>query len=201
MKPNYQNEMLSILSELSTDAKPSLLLHSCCAPCSTIVIDILKEAFNLTVFYYNPNIEPQEEYNKRKSEQIRYINSLNIPNITMMDTFYDNKNFKELTKGLENEKEGGLRCKVCINHRLEKTATEAVKNGFMFFCTTLTVSPHKNSDFINRIGKELELKYGIKFLVSDFKKEGGYQKSVQIAKNNNLYRQNYCGCSFSIRRK
>lgn len=174
--------------------KNKLLLHSCCAPCSSIVIQELKNIYELTIFYYNPNIEPIEEYKKRKKEQIRLIKELNI---NYIDCDYDNKIFKESIKGLEKEKEGGERCSKCFFLRLNNTAKEAVEEGFNFFCTTLTVSPHKNSKIINEIGLSLESKYNINFLVKDFKKNDGYKKSIELAKKYNLYRQDYCGCLFS----
>ena len=171
--------------------KKNLLLHSCCAPCSTAVIDELKEIYNITILYYNPNIEPTHEYKKRKQEQIRYLNE--IENIKFLDCDYDNDIFTSLTKDLKQESEGGNRCLVCFNLRLEKCALLA-KDNFDCFATTLTISPHKDSNKINEIGLKLANKYQIKFLSKDFKKNDGYQRSLNLSNKYNIYRQNYCGC-------
>ena len=195
MKTNYNLVMHEIIDSLNY--KPSLLLHSCCGPCSTAVINKLIPYFNITVLYYNPNIEPYEEYLKRKNEQIRFINELKNPDVKFLDCDYDNESFLNATCGLEKEPEGGKRCHVCFHLRLEKTAQIAKENNFEYFCTTLTVSPHKNSQVINSIAKTLEGKYQVKYLYSDFKKEDGYKKSIAYSKEYNLYRQDYCGCHFS----
>ena len=184
--------MKEIISNL-TD-RPKLLLHSCCAPCSSSVLQRIKEYFDVTVLYYNPNIYPEEEYFKRKQEQIKLLNILNIK---LMDCDYIPEEYYQKVAGYECEKEGGARCEKCFYLRLEKAAQLATNNGFDFFGTTLTVSPHKNAEIINRIGEELEKKYGIKFLYSDFKKEDGYLNSIKLSKEYNLYRQEYCGCEFS----
>ena len=189
---NYDKKMQSIIDNL--DYKPTLLLHSCCAPCSTAVIERLKDYFNITIIYYNPNIEPIEEYNKRKNEQIKIINYYNLKYI---DCDYDNNLFHIISNGLENEKERGIRCHKCYRLRLDYTAKKAMDNNFDSFSTTLTVSPYKLSNVINEIGLELEKKYNIKYLVSDFKKQNGYKKSIELSKKYNLYRQNYCGCIYS----
>lgn len=191
---NYQNVLMDIINSL--EYKPNLLLHSCCGPCSTQVISFLTPYFNITVLYYNPNIEPFTEYEKRKQEQIRFIKEFNHSNITFLDCDYDNNAFTEAVKGLENEKEGGARCPVCFRVRLEKTARVAKEKKYDFFGTTLTVSPHKNSRQINLIGHALEQRYNVKFLYSDFKKKDGYKKSIELSKQYNLYRQNYCGCNY-----
>ena len=191
---NYQNVLMDIINSL--EYKPNLLLHSCCGPCSTQVISFLTPYFNITVLYYNPNIEPFTEYEKRKQEQIRFIKEFNHSNITFLDCDYDNNAFTEAVKGLENEKEGGARCPVCFRVRLEKTARVAKEKKYDFFGTTLTVSPHKNSRQINLIGHALEKRYNVKFLYSDFKKKDGYKKSIELSKQYNLYRQNYCGCNY-----
>lgn len=190
---NYHKKLLEIISSL--DYKPSLLLHSCCGPCSTQVLSFLAPYFNITVFYYNPNIEPEEEYLKRKNEQIRFIKEFDA-NIKLLDCDYDNLEFKRVTKGLENIKEGGARCPVCFMLRMEKTASVAKENNFEYFGTTLTVSPYKNSKQINLLGSVLENRYNIKYLYSDFKKEDGYKKSIILSKEYNLYRQDYCGCMY-----
>ena len=191
-KIDYNAKMKEIISNL-TD-RPKLLLHSCCAPCSSSVLQRIKENFDVTVLYYNPNIYPEEEYFKRKREQIKLLNILNIK---LMDCDYIPEEYYQKVAGYECEKEGGARCEKCFYLRLEKTAQLATNNGFDFFGTTLTVSPHKNAEIINRIGEELEKKYGIKFLYSDFKKEDGDLNSIKLSKEYNLYRQEYCGCEFS----
>lgn len=192
MNINYNEEMKKIISNLDDHNK--LLLHSCCGPCSSSVIERLRDYFDITVIYYNPNIEPKEEYEKRKSEQLRLLNELGIK---FMDIDYLNNEYHEKVKGYENEPENGLRCPLCFELRLDKTASKAKENNFDYFGTTLTVSPHKNSKIINEIGLKLEEKYGVKFLLSDFKKEDGYKRSIELSKKYDLYRQDYCGCLYS----
>jgi len=189
---NYQEQLDNIINNL--DSKKTLLLHSCCAPCSSYVISYLKDYFDITVLYYNPNIEPIEEYNKRKEEQIKLCNLFGIK---FMDCDYDNDLFHKVVLGMEDLKEGGIRCFKCYELRLRKTASLAT--NFDYFGTTLTVSPYKNADKLNEIGLNLEKEYGIKFLVSDFKKKDGYKKSIELSKKYNLYRQNFCGCVYSIK--
>ena len=183
--------------------KPRILLHSCCAPCSTAVIERLKDNYEIVILYYNPNIYPEEEYLKRKNEEIKYINHLNETDkdikISMLDADYESEKFYEATKGYEIEREGGARCAICFKLRLEKTAKLAKENGFDLFGTTLTVSPHKNAELINSIGLAIEKETGVKFLVSNFKKQDGYKLSIELSKQNNIYRQNYCGCEFALR--
>lgn len=192
-----------LLEELSTITEPKkLLLHSCCAPCSSHVIEYLSPYFNITILYYNPNISPREEYEKRKQEQIRLINSLKCKNkVDYLDCDYDNDLYESKIKGYESCPEKGERCTICFKLRLEKTAILAKENNYDYFCTTLTVSPYKNSILINNIGKNLESKYNVKWLNSDFKKENGYKRSIELSKKYNLYRQNYCGCIYSKREK
>ena len=192
MNINYNEEMKKIISNLDDHNK--LLLHSCCVPCSSSVIERLRDYFDITVIYYNPNIEPKEEYEKRKSEQLRLLNELGIK---FMDIDYLNNEYHKKIKGYENEPENGLRCPLCFELRLDKTASKAKENNFDFFGTTLTVSPHKNSKIINEIGLKLEERYGVKFLLSDFKKEDGYKRSIELSKKYDLYRQDYCGCLYS----
>lgn len=178
-----------------------LLLHSCCAPCSSGVLVPLQEIFDLTVYYYNPNISEAEEYAKRAAEQKKLINALNREKpdfpIEIIEEAYEPKPFYEIAKGLEKCPEGGERCFRCYELRLEKTALAAKKGGFDYFTTTLTISPLKNADKINRIGKELEEKHQVSFLPSDFKKKDGYKNSIALSKKYDLYRQNFCGCIFS----
>ena len=169
---NYQNKMQEIINSL--DYRPKLLLHSCCGPCSTTVLTLLVEFFDITVLYYNPNIEPMAEYEHRKKEQIRFIKEFNNEHINFMDCDYNNQDFRRKVQGLEQEKEGGARCAVCFKLRLNYTASLAKKENFDYFGTTLTVSPHKNSDVINKIGSLLEKEYGVNYLYSDFKKKDGY---------------------------
>lgn len=193
---NYSIELEHIIENLK--GTPTLLLHSCCAPCSSYVLNYLTKYFKITVLYYNPNISPKEEYEKRKLEQIRLIEQMPFVNdVTIMDCDYDNDKFEEVIKGLEKEKEGGSRCFKCYRLRLCKTAEIAKKNNFDYFGTTLTVSPYKNSQKLNEIGAELEQIYQIPYLYSDFKKKEGYKKSIEFSHTYNLYRQNYCGCIYS----
>ena len=197
MKENYAKKLENIINNL--DFKPKLLLHSCCAPCSSYVISFLRDYFDITIFYYNPNIFPEEEYKKRKQEQIKFISNYN--DVKFLDCDYDNELYNKLVFGLENEPERGSRCTVCFNMRLEKTVLTAKENSFDYFGTTLTVSPYKNANLINEIGKKLENNHDIKWLYSDFKKNDGYKKSIELSKENNLYRQDYCGCIFSKRKE
>ena len=196
---NYNKLMEEEIIKLQNDGVvPKLLLHSCCAPCSSHVISLLTPYFDITVLYYNPNIEPFSEYEKRKEEEIRFINEYpNINKLDYLDCDYDNIKYHEIVKGLEEEPEGGNRCFKCFNMRLEYTAKLAKNKDFDYFATTLTVSPLKNTKVLNEIGKELEEKYKIKYLYSDFKKKDGYKHSIQISQEYKLYRQDYCGCIYS----
>lgn len=197
MKENYNLLLKKEIEQLNTI--PNLLLHSCCGPCSTYVISYLTNNFNITIIYYNPNIYPEEEYLKRKKEQIKLINNIKTKNkLNIIDADYNYEEFKEFTKGLEKEPEGGSRCNKCFYLRLKKTCLIAKKNNYDYFGTTLTVSPYKNAKTINEIGKKLEKENNIKWLMSDFKKEDGYKKSIELSKKYNLYRQHYCGCEYSI---
>ena len=193
---NYNNEMLKIIKEEQAKNNiPKLLLHSCCAPCSSHVIDTLTPYFDITIIYYNPNIEPYEEYEKRKEEEKRFIEEYNNINILdIIDCDYDNDKYHEITAGLEECPEGGERCFKCYDLRLEYTALKAKELSYDYFGTTLTVSPYKNSKKLNEIGEELSKKYNIKYLYSDFKKNNGYKHSIELSKKYNLYRQDYCGC-------
>ena len=198
---NYDRELEKIINNLD-DKVPRILLHSCCAPCSSYVISYLSNYFDITIFYYNPNISPMDEYLKRKEEQIRLIKEIKTKNkLDIIDCDYDNDLYEKSIKGLENEPERGNRCTVCFNLRLNKTAEIAKKFNYDYFGTTLTVSPYKNSNLINEIGLDISKKYDINYLVSDFKKKNGYKKSIELSKEFNLYRQNYCGCKYSKRTK
>lgn len=193
---NYSIELEKMIQNLKST--PTLLLHSCCAPCSSYVLNYLSKHFKITVLYYNPNISPKEEYEKRKQEQIRLIQEMPFENkVDIMDCDYDNDQFETLVKGLEEEREGGSRCFRCYRLRLEKTALLANQNHYDYFGTTLTVSPYKNSQKLNEIGYDLEQIYHIPYLYSDFKKKEGYKKSIEFSKIYHLYRQNYCGCVYS----
>lgn len=195
---NYDKKFKSIIDNLNY--KPTILLHVCCAPCSSYVLNLLKDHFNITVLFYNPNIYPSEEYIKRKNELIKLINKMN-EGISLMDCDYLSEDFESVSKGLESEKEGGIRCNKCIELRLSKTALMASLNRFEYFATTLSVSPHKNAEVINEIGASLELVYKVKYLYSDFKKNDGFKKSIEYSKKYELYRQNYCGCEYSMRKE
>ncbi len=196
MKTNYQIILDETLKKL--EKKEKLLLHSCCGPCSSYVLEYLCKYFDITVLYYNPNIYPEDEYQKRLHEQIKLINELNNNKIKEIDLPYNHKEFTDYIKGHENDKEGGIRCHLCYKFRLEKTAEYAKENNFDYFSTTLTVSPYKDSQILNEIGSFLEKKYNIKYLYSDFKKKNGYKRSIELSKKYDLYRQNYCGCEFSL---
>lgn len=191
-EPNYDKMMQE---EFVRGAGKKLLLHSCCAPCSSYCLSEAAPHFSTTVFYYNPNIDCAEEYEKRKAEQIRFLKETNLA--AFFDCDYESEAFYKAVKGYEGEKEGGARCEKCFRLRLERTAKIAKEHGFDYFATTLTVSPLKNAKIINQIGFELEKQYGVTYLPSDFKKRGGYLKSTELSKTYNLYRQNYCGCIFS----
>ena len=200
MNINYHKLCLEEISKLKDTKK--ILLHSCCAPCSSYVITFLSNYFDITILYYNPNIAPQEEYEKRKREQIKLIKNLKTKNkLEYLDCDYDNNIYNKAILGHENTPEGGSRCHLCFKLRLEKTAQLAKTKNFDYFSSTLTVSPHKNSKIINEIGENISKTMEIKWLYSDFKKNEGYKKSIELSKKYDLYRQNYCGCIHSKRKK
>ena len=194
-KINYDKVLEKIINNL--EYKPKLLLHSCCGPCSSYVITYLKDYFDITILYYNPNIEPKEEYEKRKSEQIRLIKELDLNNLNFMDCDYDNETYHDFVIGYESDKEGGHRCHLCYELRLQKTCDLAKKYNFEYFGTTLTVSPYKNAQVLNDLGEKISNLNNVKWLYSDFKKKEGYKKSIELSKKYELYRQDYCGCLFS----
>lgn len=196
---NYQKILDKELEKIqSNNTTPTLLLHSCCAPCSSYVIEYLSKYFKITVFYYNPNISPDNEYRYRADEQRRLIESMPLENpVQFLEGEYIPDDFFEISKGLENEPEGGARCAKCFNLRLSKTAETAKQGNYDYFTTTLTISPLKNARLINNIGIELSKKYAVAYLQSDFKKKNGYKRSIALSKEYSLYRQNYCGCVFS----
>ncbi len=175
-------------------AKPKMLLHICCAPCSTHVIKTLKGDYDLTGFFYNPNIQPLEEYIRRLETARGYAEELGLE---LVEGRYDITRWLEATAGYENEPEGGARCPICYRIRLEETAKLAGSEGYDYFATTLTISPHKRADIINPIGVEMAVKYGVKFFEGDFKKKDGFKHSVDMSKEHRLYRQDYCGCIYS----
>ena len=195
-KINYQKKLDEIINNLNGE-KPSLLIHSCCAPCSSYVLEYLINYFKISVLYYNPNIFPKEEYYFRKSELSRFIFERYKDEIEEIDCDYENDIFEEAVKGFENEEEGKKRCEICFNLRLEKTAKIAKELNFDYFVTTLSISPLKNAELLNSIGEKIGEKYQIKYLPSDFKKREGYKRSIELSSEYNLYRQNYCGCRFS----
>lgn len=196
---NYQLILDKILNKLTEEkVVPTLLLHSCCAPCSSYVLEYLSQYFKITILYYNPNIGPETEYNRRKQEQIDFISRFPAQNpINFLDCDYDPMEFFKKIKGKEHLGEKSERCYACYELRLEETAKAASKLGFDYFTTTLSISPHKNAVWLNEIGETLSEKYGVKYLFSDFKKKGGYYRSTELAKEYGLYRQDYCGCVFS----
>lgn len=199
MKINYQLLMEEEIQK-NKEKIPTLLLHSCCAPCSSYVLEYLSQFFAITVFYYNPNIYPKEEFYKREEEQREFIEKLNAKNrISFVRGEFEDDKFYEAVKGLEDEKEGGQRCRTCFELRLSKTAAIAKDMGFDYFTTTLSISPHKNCSVLNEVGAEVGEKYGVKYLFSDFKKKGGYKRSCEISREYGMYRQDYCGCVFSKR--
>lgn len=198
---NFQKELDKLILKLQREGKtPKLLLHSCCAPCSSYVLEYLSDYFEITVFYYNPNIFPEVEYNKRVLEQQTLINEMRVKNlVSFVAGEYDRKRFFEMAKGLETQKEGGERCFRCYALRLEETAKLAKQGGFDYFTTTLSISPLKNAEKLNEIGNEIAAKYDVSYLQSDFKKKNGYKRSIELSKEFGLYRQDYCGCEFSFR--
>ena len=200
MAENYNLLMEKEIENIKENAlKPTLLLQCCCAPCSSAVIERLKEHFHLKLYFYNPNIYPKKEYEKRLAQ---FDKLLACPafkeDIGFVPALYEPEKFEAAAKGLEGEKEGGKRCEACFGLRLFETAKKAKEIGADYFCTTLTVSPHKNSKLLNEIGIAAQKEYGVKFLFSDFKKKEGYKRSTELSNELDLYRQNYCGCKYSI---
>ena len=200
MKENYQRKLDAILIQLDlSHGKPKLLLHACCAPCSSYVLEYLSQYFEITLFFYNPNIFPPSEYSFRAEELSRLVSEMpfadTIPSLVVEDHAQDD--FYSAVKGLENEPEGGKRCYECYRFRLEKAASHAKKEGFDYFTTTLSISPYKNADWLNSIGAELSEQFGVAYLFSDFKKKSGYLRSCRLSEEYGLYRQEYCGCIYS----
>ena len=198
---NYQLELDKIISRAEAEGRcPSLLLHSCCAPCSSYVLKYLSEYFKITLLYFNPNISPESEYMKRVAEQKRLIESMPFKNkVEFIEGLYEPREFYDAVKAYEEEQEGGRRCHICYEMRLREAAEYAKKGGYDYFTTTLSISPLKKSDVLNEIGERVGTEYGIAHLPSDFKKRNGYKQSIELSKEYDLYRQNFCGCVFSKR--
>lgn len=194
----YELFLKEIETNKKEDTRKKLLLHACCAPCSSAVLERLNPYFDITVFYYNPNISLKEEYEKRIEEEKRLLQEYPFENkVALLTTPYDNTPFLTIAKGLEEEKERGKRCYLCYRLRLEETAKKAKEEGYDYFTTTLSISPYKNSAWLNEIGESLSKQYGVKYLYADFKKENGYKRSIELSKKYQLYRQDYCGCIYS----
>lgn len=187
----YQNVIKSL------DYKPRLLLHSCCAPCSSACLEKLTKYFDVTIYFYNPNIVSEIEFEKRLSEQKRFAYEVYGDSVKVIETAHSSDDYHKIIKGLESLPERSKRCYECYKLRLQKTCEYAKDNGYDYFTTTLSISPHKNADWLNQIGEELEKEIGVKFLNSDFKKENGYLRSIELSNEHNLYRQDFCGCVFS----
>lgn len=198
---NYQKELEKLILNLEKEEKvPKLLLHSCCAPCSSYVLEYLSDYFEITVFYYNPNIFPESEYTKRILEQQMLIHDMKMKYpVSFLAGSYERDKFYEIAAGLEHLKEGGERCFKCYELRLMEAARMAQEGEFDYFTTTLSISPMKNAEKLNEIGKKVGAKYGVSYLQSDFKKKNGYKRSIELSKEFGLYRQDYCGCEFSFR--
>ena len=198
-KINYQKKLDEIIAKNQSENKiPTLLLHACCAPCSSYCLEYLSQYFNIIVYYFNPNISVKEEYEYRLNEEKRLISLMEFKNnVKIIEGAYDSKVFFDAVKGLEKEPEGGKRCIECFKLRLEASAKTAREIGADYFATTLTISPLKNADALNEIGAQFADKYGVNWLYSDFKKREGYKRSIQLSREYDLYRQDYCGCIFS----
>ena len=193
---NYQKKLEETIEAL--DGRKKLLLHACCAPCSSYVLEYLTGYFDISILYYNPNISPYLEYEKRISELKRLVQEMPLSGETeIIDGKYDPERFSHIANGMENLPEGGERCFKCYRLRMEEAAKAALEKGFDYFTTTLSISPHKNAEKINEIGQELEQTYRVKYLCADFKKKDGYKRSIQLSHEYGLYRQSYCGCIYS----
>lgn len=200
-RKNYQKELEQILDGLC-GARPRLLLHSCCGPCSSYVLVYLMDYFDITVYYYNPCIAPAEEYEHRKTVQqglIRDLNAAGCNPIAYVEGPYEHETFLRLVRGHEEDREGGERCHLCYEQRLAAAGAYAAEHGFDWFCTTLSVSPYKNAQLLNETGLRIGQETGVPYLVSDFKKKNGYKRSIELSQEYGLYRQCYCGCEFSLR--
>ncbi len=196
---NYSKELERLIQQLEQEGRvPRLLLHVCCAPCSSAVLEYLTQYFSITLLYYNPNIAPYEEYQKREAELRRLVSQMEMVHpVELLPCDYDGQAFVEAARGLEKEPEGGKRCEECFRLRLRYAAREAARLGFDYYTTTLSISPLKNAPLLNRLGEEIGAEFGVAHLPSDFKKKNGYKRSVELSKEYSLYRQDYCGCVFS----
>ncbi len=202
MKRNYQKELEEMIRRIQRRGQvPKLLLHSCCAPCSSYVLEYLSQYFQITVLYYNPNIYPEEEYEKRVAEQESFLRRFLGRRADFLAGDYESGRFYEMARGLEELPEGGERCFGCYRLRLQETARRAKELGMDYFTTTLSISPLKNAQKLNEIGEELAKEYGVAYLTSDFKKKDGYKRSVELSREYGMYRQDYCGCVFSLRER
>lgn len=197
-RPNYVRQMDAVIASLG-GARPRLLLHACCAPCSSSVLEVLEAHFAVTILYDNPNIWPEAEYRRRLEELRRFLEVSGRQGIPLVATEYRPETFYEAVRGLEAEPERGGRCTVCYRLRMEQAAAYAAANGYEWFCTTLSLSPHKDAERINAIGEQLAARYGVRHLPSEFKKRDGYKRSLELSREYGLYRQDYCGCEFSAR--
>ena len=193
---NYQKELEKILDTININDKPSLLLHACCGPCSSYVLEYLTKYFEITIYYYNPNIYPKEEYSRRLNELKKFVIDSNS-NVNVIEELYNEEDYDKSVWGLEHLGEKSIRCYKCYEFRMNKAAIYAKENKYDYFTTTLSISPHKNSKWINEIGEHLQDKYDINYLYADFKKKDGYKRSLELSKKYNLYRQDYCGCKYS----
>lgn len=201
-KLNYAKKLTELLNRMEADLpvgdRPLLFLHACCAPCSSYVLEYLSHYFRIIVYYYNPNITPQSEYRKRVDELKRFISDAGYENlVSFLEGPYDPADFDKIAKGYEDAPERGPRCYRCYELRMREAAREAVRHHADFFTTTLSISPHKNAEWINEIGQRLAQEYGVPHLPNDFKKNNGFKRSIELAAEYGLYRQNYCGCRFS----
>lgn len=196
---NYAKELEQLIQKLQQEGKvPRLLLHACCAPCSSAVLEYLSQYFAITLLYYNPNIVPLEEYQKREAELRRLVSQMKFTHpVALLPCQYDGQAFVQAAQGLEGEPEGGKRCEACFRLRLRYAAQEAARLRFDYYTTTLSISPMKNAPLLNQLGEEIGREFGVAHLPSDFKKKDGYKRSVQLSKEYDLYRQDYCGCAFS----
>ena len=196
---NYAKELERLIQKLQQEGRvPRLLLHACCAPCSSAVLEYLSQYFAITLLYYNPNIAPLEEYQKREAELRRLVSQMKFTHpVELLPCQYDGQAFVQAARGLEGEPEGGKRCEACFRLRLRYTAQEAARLRFDYYTTTLSISPMKNAPLLNQLGEEIGREFGVAHLPSDFKKKDGYKRSVQLSKEYDLYRQDYCGCAFS----
>lgn len=196
---NYAKELERLIQKLQQEGKvPRLLLHACCAPCSSAVLEYLSQYFAITLLYYNPNIAPLEEYQKREAELRRLVSQMKFTHpVELLPCQYDGQAFVQAARGLEGEPEGGKRCEACFRLRLRYAAQEAARLRFDYYTTTLSISPMKNAPLLNQLGEEIGREFGVAHLPSDFKKKDGYKRSVQLSKEYDLYRQDYCGCAFS----